>query len=123
MEPGAIHPQVRAFLAEAEQEQVLAPEELEALCIRQEQGDLTAADRLYRAHFPMLGDLIQHLPRDFKTPELTTRLLHRLRELTDSYDFRTPGFGRAFSRAMREQVGQWLEEKQNHGGNHGLYHI
>lgn len=126
MEPGAIHPQVRAFLAEAEQARVLEPTELAALCVRRDQGDGAAADALFRAHFPMLGDLIQHLPRDFKTPELTERLLRCLRELTDSYDFQNAasGFGRTFSRTMRGQVGQWLEERQqNHGGNHGLYHI
>ena len=113
MEYDAIAPQVRSFLVEAEQIAVLSPEELEALCIKRDQGDAQAAEALYQAHFPMLGDLIQHLPRDFKTPELLARLLNCLRGLTDYYDFREQpsNFGRTFSRVMRSEVGHWLEEQ------------
>lgn len=113
MDYGALHPGVRAFLEEAEQCPVLSPEEQAALCARQLQGDTAAGETLLRAQYPMLGDLIQHLPRDFKTPELTRLLRERLEGLTADYDFcgDAAGFRRVFSREMRAVVRRWMEER------------
>lgn len=111
MEYTAIEPAVRAFLEEAERISVLSPAEQAALCTRRAQGDRTAGEALLQAQYPMLGNLIQHLPRDLRTPELTERLLTRLREITETFDFCTDeGFGRVFSREMRAVVGEWMRE-------------
>lgn len=111
MEYTAIEPAVRAFLEEAERISVLSPAEQAALCTRRAQGDRTAGEALLRAQYPMLGNLIQHLPRDFRTSELTERLLARLREITEGFDFcADAGFGRVFSREMRAVVGEWMRE-------------
>ena len=111
MEYTAIEPAVRAFLEEAEGIAVLSPEEQAALCVRRTQGDRAAGEALLRAQYPMLGNLIQHLPRDLRTPELTERLLTRLREITEGFDFcADAGFGRVFSREMRAVVGEWMRE-------------
>lgn len=80
MEYTAIEPAVRTFLEEAEGIAVLSPEEQAALCVRRTQGDRAAGEALLRAQYPMLGNLIQHLPRDLRTPELTERLLARDRK-------------------------------------------
>lgn len=111
MEYTAIEPAVRAFLEEAERISVLSPAEQAALCTRRAQGDRTAGKTLLQAQYPMLGNLIQHLPRDFRTSELTERLLTRLREITETFDFCTDeGFGRVFSWEMRAVVGEWMRE-------------
>lgn len=111
MEYTAIEPAVRAFLEEAERISVLSPAEQAALCTRRAQGDRAAGEALLRAQYPMLGNLIQHLPRDLRTPELTERLLTRLREITEGFDFcADAGFGRVFSREMRAVVGEWMRE-------------
>lgn len=111
MEYTAIEPAVRAFLEEAERISVLSPAEQAALCTRRAQGDRAAGEALLQAQYPMLGNLIQHLPRDLRTPELTERLLTRLREITEGFDFcADAGFGRVFSREMRAVVGEWMRE-------------
>ena len=111
MEYTAIEPAVRAFLEEAEGIAVLSPAEQAALCARRDEGDRAAGEALLRAQYPMLGNLIQHMPRDFRTPELTARLLARLREITETFDFcADAGFGRVFSREMRAAVREWMQE-------------
>ena len=107
MEYTAIEPAVRAFLEEAEGIIVLSPAEQAALCARRDEGDRAAGEALLRAQYPMLGNL----PRDFRTPELTARLLARLREITETFDFcADAGFGRVFSREMRAAVREWMQE-------------